>query len=291
MSRFADALTQNTAASFAPGQSNAILDPKYGGMNGMSMDYAEWVSAQAYHQKNLIAFVIEYPKGFDYLPPADRAAWIQSYKAIIELHPQSITGLNSGLEVDVAENAVGGAGQMFEDFINVTEQRSQPQFEWIEKTGMVFGSFWSTFIRTFMMNPATKFADIMTLASQRPTDQLADLYSGTILFVEPDATMLSPVNAWLCTNFWPRSTSEITGKRDLTQAAETRNVSIQFASLTQQGLGVKTFARQILQSVNVTGANPTNRPAFVQAIDASLVAAPRGYKANVENLGAQAIQF
>jgi len=291
MSRFADTLMK-TGVGPTTGMLNSALDPKYGGMNGLSPDWAEWISAQAYIQKNLIPFVIQTPKGFDFLPDADRRAWIQAYKAVIELHAQSWTGFNSGIELDVVENPVGGAGQMFEDFTKANEQRTQPQGTWIEKYGMSIGNFWSNFIRTFMMNPHTQYPDIMTMAGiNRPVDQLADLYAGTVLWVEPDATMLNPVQAYLTTNFWPKSTGEMTAKRDLTQASDTRTVDISFAALTQQGAGVKAFARDILRSVQITGANPYNRPAFVTQIDAAVQAAAAGYKANVENLGARAVRL
>jgi hypothetical protein len=291
MSRFQDTLMRPGVGP-AAGMLNPALSSVYGGMNGLAPDFTQWISAQAYLQKNLIPFVVEYPKGFDYLPDADRRAWIAAYKAIIELHPQSITGFNSGIEVETTENAVGGGGQFFEDFTDAKEGRSQPQFNWIEKYGMSIGNFWSVFIRTFMMNPYTKYPDIMTMAGiSRPVDQLADLYSGTVLFVEPDSTMLNPVNAYLCTNFWPKGTGEITGKRDLTQASESRTIDIQFAAMTQQGLGVRAFARSILQSVQISGANPWNAPSFVTQIDPAIQTAGSGYKANVENLGARAVQM
>src|SRR5437763_10563818 len=135
MSRFADTL-MSTGVGPSSGMLNPALDPKYGGMNGLSPDYTEWVSAQAYIQKNLIPFVIEYPKGFDFLPDADKRAWIQAYKAIIELHAQSWTGFNGGLEVETAEDAIGGGGQVLEDYADVQEVRIQPQGNWIEKYGM-----------------------------------------------------------------------------------------------------------------------------------------------------------
>lgn len=288
MSRLTNALIK-TAVGPTKNALNQSLDLRFGGMNGYAPDLTEWVSAQAYTPKNVIAIMIEAPKGFGFLPALDAEAWTSAYKALIEQHPQSITGLNSSLEVEVAENAVGGAGQMFEDFTNVTEARTQPSFTWIDKSGMSIGNFWQTFIRTFMMNPDTKYADIMTLATNKPTDQLADLYGATILFIEPDKTMLEPIKAYLCTNFWPRSSGEQTAKRDLTQAAESVTVDIQFTALTQQGLGVKAFARQILANINLNNANATNRPAFVNAIDADIQAVGNGYKANVEKLGAQAL--
>lgn len=289
MSRFQDTLMRPGTGPVKT-MLNQAVNLAYGGMNGLAPDFTQWVSAQAYLQKNLIAFVIEYPKAFDLLPDNDRRAWIAAYKAIIELHAQSWTGFNSGIELETTENAVGGGGQFFEDFTDAKEARTQPQGNWIEKYGQAIGNFWSVFIRTFMMNPYTKYPDIMTMAGiTRPTDQLADLYAGTVLFVEPDSTMLNPVNAYLCTNFWPKSTGEITAKRDLTQAAESRTIDIQFASLTQQGVGVRAFARSILQSVQITGANPFNAPALVGQIDPALQQAPAGYKANVENLGARAV--
>lgn len=291
MSRFAETLIKPGVSGLSLNNVNPMIDPRFGGSNGHSFDYTQWASLNAYIPKNVILFVLETPKGFDYLPPAEKKMWVEAYKAIIELHPKTVSGFASGIELDVVENAVGGAGQMFEDFVNATQARTQPNLTWLEKYGMVFGNFWSTFIRMFMMNPETKYADIMTIAGTRPTDQLADLYSGTILAVEPDATLLNPVNAWLMTNFWPRTSGPIEGKRDLTSPSETRDVDIQFAALTQQGNGVKALARQILQNVNIIGANPHNRPAFVSGISADVQAANNGYKANVEKLGAQANVF
>jgi hypothetical protein len=288
MTRFTDTFLQ-AGQGPATGQLNpTILDPRKGGMNGWSPDYAEWASAQAYIQKNVNAYLIEAPRGFDYLPNKD--AWVGALKALIELHPQSITGLNSTYEVEVAENAVGGAGQMFEDFTNVTEARTQVSMTWIEKYGMPIGNFFRTWIRMLMMNPNTKYADIMTLASGAPTDQLADLYSATVLFVEPDPTGRFPINAWLTTNFWPRGSGEITGKRDLTSPSESRTIDIQFAGLTQQGTGVLTFAKKILDSVSLANASPNNRPAFVQDLSADVQTMKAGLKSNIENLGATAVQ-
>jgi len=291
MSRFADTLMKPGSGPQL-GILNQSLNLAYGGMNGLSPDFTQWISTQAYVQKNLISFVIEYPKAFDLLPDADKRAWIIAYKALIELHCQSWTGFQGGYELEVIENAVGGSGQMMEDFTKATEARTQPQGEWPEKYNMSIANFWRTFVRTFMINPQTGYPDIMTMTGiTRPTDHLADLYAGTVLFVEPDATMLNPVQAYLVANFWPKSTGEITAKRDLTQAAEQKMVSIQFAALTQQGQGVNNLAREVLQSVQISGANPWNRPAFVSQIDAAVQAAAAGYKANVEQLGAQAVRF
>lgn len=287
MTRFTDAFLQQGQGP-AMGQLNpTVLDVRKGGMNGWHPDYAEWASAQAYIQKNVNAYLIEAPRGFDYL--TNKEAWIGALKALIELHPQSITGLASTYEVEVAENAVGGAGQMFEDFTNVTEARSQISISWIEKYGMPIGNFMRTWIRMLMMNPATKYADIMTLANGAPADQLADLYSATVLFVEPDPTGKFPVNAWLTTNFWPRSSGEITGKRDLTSPSESRTIDIQFAGLTQQGAGVMTFAKKILDSISLANASPWNNPAFVQEIHADVQAMKAGIKSNIETLGSTAV--
>lgn len=286
MSRLRDAILA-TGTGYTAGRNNVIVDLQYGGMGGQSPDLTEWVSNQSYIRKNLFALLMESPKGFQYLPNPE--AWVGTLRALVELHPLSITGLNAGLEVEVTETAVGGAGEMHQDFTDVKRARSNPVFRWNEKYGMPIATFLEGWITYLMMDPATKYANITTLSGRKPTDMLADMYAMTVCFIEPDAVHDKPQKAWLCTNMWPQGTGEIIGSRELTAAGEPTTYDINFTALTQYGAGVLLLAERLMAGINITGANPYLRPAFIEEIDADVLAARKGYQDNVETLGDQAI--
>lgn len=286
MGRLTNAILQPTNA-FAQGHNAPMLDLQNGGQMGYAPDLTQWVSSQAYVRKNIIAILVEAPKGFQNLPNPDY--WIGTLRALVELHAMSIEGLQAGLEVDTAENAVGGAGQMFEDFVDVKQARSQPVFRWTEKYGMSVANFLYGWITNLMMDPATKFANVATL-SNKPTDMLADMYSMTCAFIEPDPTHTKVVKSWLVTNMYPKSTGEIIGRRDLTAASEPTSYDVNFTGIAQYGLGVDAFCQTLLTGINITGANPYLQQAFVSQIDAAVSSTSTGYQTNAQAVSNGAVQ-
>lgn len=279
MSRVSSALLG--ANAYGKGVNTAVLDLQYGGQMGFAPDLSEWVSNQQYTRRNLIALLVEAPKGFQYL--SNPTYWVATLRALVELHPIRITGLAQGLEVETAETPVGGGGEMHEDFTDVKRARSQITFTWNEKYGMPVTRFLAGWIRYLMMDPDTKVALINTISgnSTTVTDMLADMYSATMLFIEPDPTHTKVVKSWLVTNMWPKGTGEITGQRDVTAAQEKLDVDVQFAGIAQTGLGVDAFAQTIMSGISITGANPYTRAAFVTALDSNVTAATKSYSSNV----------
>ena len=287
MSRVANAILQN-GSSYAAGKQTPMVDLQYGGQMGYAPDLSEWVSNQAYIRRNVIALLVEAPKGFSLLP--NSASWIATLRALVELHPISIDGLQAGLEVEIASNPVGGGGQMQDDFIDVKETQSKVTFKWNEKYGMPIFAFLRGWITNLMMDPNTKFANVATLSGQKPTDMLADQYSATMLFMEPDPTHTKVVKSWLITNMFPQGTGEVVGRRDPTAASETTTYDVPFTGIAQFSLGVDAFAQQILNGINITGANPYLRAAFVNQITADVLAASKSYQSSVQAVGSQAIK-
>lgn len=286
--RVSDAILQPNYA-YAAGHQAPMVDLQFGGQMGYSQDLTEWVSNQAYVRKNLICLLVEAPKAFQLLPNPDY--WISTLRALVELHPMSIDGLNAGLEVETVQNPFGGGGQQQHDFTNVTEVQSIPVFRWNEKYGMPISTFLRGWITNLLMDPNSKFAGIATLGPQfAPSDMLADMYTATMAFIEPDPTHTRVVKSWLVTNMFPQGTGDIVGRRDLTQAGETQSIDVTFTGIAQFGLGVDFFCQQLLSGINLTGANPHLRPAFVDGIDADILATRKGYEDNVETLGAESLR-
>jgi hypothetical protein len=284
MSRLADAiLTGAFAAGRAP-----MLNPQYGGQNGFAPNLAEWVSNQSYVSRPLVCLLVEAPRGFQYLP--DPQFWVSALKSMVELHPKSIDGFAAGLSVDVSENnAVGGAGEMQQDPLNVTRARSNPSFSYIDKYGRPIQNFVSEWITNLIMDPDSKVPNIATSGRLKPADLLADMYGATMLFFEPDPLHATVNKAWLTTNMYPKLTGDITGKRDLTAGGENSEFTIDFTGISQSTLGVRAFAQSILTNINLTNANPNLRPAFVQKIDSEVAAAGRGYGEQIKQLADTAI--
>lgn len=285
MARLTDAVLQSRA--YSRGTTAPMLDLTYGGQMGYAPDLREWVSNANYIRRNVFCLLLESPKFMQYLPEPDK--WRSTMKALVELHPRRITGLNRGLEVSVVSTPVGGGGEEQEEFNNVTRARSTPSFEWDEKYGMPIATFFYNYITYGMMDPDTKVANIGTLPGSVPSDMLPDMYAATMIFIEPDPTHRKVVQAWLCTNMFPKGTGEIIGERDITAAKDITQRSIEWTAITQTGLGVHALAQKLLDRVNITNANPYLRPAFIQDIDPNVSAQPRGYQSQAEDLGATAL--
>lgn len=285
MSRITEAVLGQKAMGV--GEQYTMLDITYGGQQGWAPNLTEWVSNQAYVRRNLVCVLLEAPRFFTLMP--DPAKWVSSLKSLVELHCKSIEGFNAGLTVEFDEHPVGGAGEMQQEFTDVKRARTEPVFNFVEKYGMPIQTFLYNWITYGMMDPDTKYAMVGTLSNKRPDDLLADWYSMSCLFFEPDPQHRKIQKAWVTTNMMPKSTGEIIGKRELAAASEVLNLSVEFTGISQYNLGTKIFAQQILDTINMNNSNPYLRPSFISSIAPDVIAAADGYKKNVEDLGKAAV--
>lgn len=284
MGRLTDALM---TGAYVRNVDRPVLDLKYGGQQGWSPNLAEWVSNQAYVTRPLICIVLEVPRIFTVMP--DSAKWIASCKSLFETHAKSIDGFNAGLKVDFDSHTVGGAGEIQEEVINVTRETSTPKFTFVEKYGRPIQTFLEYWIRYGLMDPEAKFALISTLTNSQVTDLLADWFTATCLFIEPDPMHRNVSKAWLTTNMMPKGTGDITAKRDLSSSQELVTLDIEFTGLSQYGTGVNFFAQNILKNINITHADPNMRPSYADKISPDVEAAERGYKKWAETVGSTAV--
>lgn len=270
------------------GMKNPVLDPSISGQMGFAPDLRYWVNNANLKQQNLIPILIEAPRAFQYLNNPDKR--IAILRAMVEIHPRSIEGLDASLNVAVDGTPVGGDGQQQQEFVNVTREVSQPTFVWDDKYGRPFGLTLEDWVTQTMADPATKVANVATLAGNRPTDMLPDQYSMTMLFIEPDPTMRSVIKAFLCANMFPQGKiADYTGRRDITQAMNLVQYSQQFTALTQIGAGVNMIAQTVLEGININNANPNMRAAFIQEISKDVLAAQAGWAKQTAEFGQNAI--
>ena len=96
MARVRNAILGNKA--YARGTNSEVLNLKFGGQFGWSPNLTEWVSNQAHVARNLIPILLEAPKFFNLMPNPN--VWVETLRALVELHCTSIEGFDAGLEVE-----------------------------------------------------------------------------------------------------------------------------------------------------------------------------------------------
>lgn len=270
-----------------------IIDLKKGGQFGHMMDYAALASATPYVRQNLIAILLEAPRGFQYMDRPE--IWRASLKSIIEEQSKSITGLNSTLKIENVEQAVGGAGEQISAVSNVTREQSRPVHSINEKYNMSVATFINSWILELMMDPETKYPNIITRGDKRSqlTDHLADFYGATVIYFEPDPIFRHVIKAWLC--YFVRPADEgvtIEGSRDLTTGKEELSVDLTMTAVSQVGAGPIELAQKILDSLNPTNANPWQRPANINQVSADVRAVTdAGYAEGLSNAAKMALQL
>lgn len=282
MSRIQNAILQ-AGSAHSLGVQTPMIDLTFGGQQGFSPEYAEWVSNASYIRRNIIPILLEAPRGFNYLPNPD--VWVRTLRSLIELHPLQIDGLNATLQADYTETPFGGGGQMQHDLSNVKETPSTPNFHYIEKYGRAISRFWRQYLLYLGMDINSKVPNIATLSTASGlTDFLPDVTTFTCLFIEPDPLMKKVTQSWLVTNMSPRGTGDIIGSMDKTQDGQTTQIEIQFTGIHQYNTGVDQFAQRILDGMSIIGANPNLRQAFIQDVAADVKAATKGYASGIQSL-------
>lgn len=285
MSRITEAVLGQV--SFGRNANQPILDPTYGGQFGYAPNLTEWVSNQGYVARNAICILLEAPRFFQLMPDPNK--WVSALKSILELHCRTIEGYNAGLKLEFDEHPVGGAGEMQQEVTDSKRDRTEPSFTFVEKYGNSIQLFLQNWIQYGIMDPDTKYALISTLSGQKPEDLLADWYTCSVLVMEPDPTHQKVIKAWVTANMMPMTTDTIEAKRDLASARELKTLTVGFTGVSQTGLGVINFAQSILDSINMSNANPYLRPSFVNKVDEEISSTQEGYVNGVEKLGNTAV--
>ena len=285
MNRIADTILQK-GQGYAANSVAPMMNLANGGQLGMIPEYTEIINNTAYIRKNLVLIVVSAPTGFDYLDNPE--IWRAAFRAAFELHPKVIEGFARGLEVEYVQTPVGAAGEQQDHAVDVKRAQTQLSISWDEKDGMPIYNLLEGWIMELIMDPNTKVAGVMTRAN-RPADLLPDVQGATMLAYEPNVQHTAPLKAWLGTNIMPKGTGENIGRREVTAAAELTSYNIQFTGVWQTGKGVLALAEKIMAAISLTGANANNRPAFVDAIDANILATKKSYENNIENAGSTAV--
>lgn len=278
MARHKDSLLGANSKSYSSQSTTPMVNLAVGGQNGYSTDLMRFHANTDYVGRNLIAKLIEPPRGFGLYGTSEAQEMTNALKGIVEMHAQTWEGLNRTLTVNTVDSPLGGAGEMQQTPSNVVRARSEPTLTVPEKYGSPVRALHEMWITDLIMDPDTKVPGIVARQNAiKPTDLLPDMYSMTVLFFEPDPTFTKVHRAWLVGNMFPLTAGEDVGRRDKTQDGSNLILSIQYTGIQQVGLGVNRFAQKILDSMNVTGTNPNMAPSFVSEIDRAVASSQYGY--------------
>lgn len=260
-----------------------MVDIAVTGQHGHSDNLETYISNTLYVSKPLIAFLIDAPRGFQLLENGDKLT--AALKAFIETHSETIEGLNASITIDVADAPVGGSEEIQQDVTNITRARSAPVHTVTERYGEAYTNFFiHGWVYPLMGDPETKFPGI-AYSDIEVSDLLADMTSATVLYVEPDATGKKVQKAFLVTNMKPNNEFEIVASRDKRSGGQTRQLSVEFTAIQQVGYGVNKFAQKMLSELQMSGANPHYRKAFIDGISADVEAIETGgYGAHVSQV-------
>lgn len=225
------------------------LLPMIGGLDG-DKNIHSWMYNQSYHRRDLIAIVLETPKGFDFLPEPKQ--WHTAVKAMFEVHAKTIDGLDSSLTVDSTETDSGLSGAKFKEPSNVTRAESSVTLGGItEKYGIPFEILLDTWIRVLIQSPDTKAPLITTLPdADKITVYGPEYWTATVMFIEPDVLLRKAVHGWFTSNLYPGANPDIVGKKDKTAGRELKEISIDFG-----GFSIPSTNRRVMELANTILSN------------------------------------
>lgn len=269
LSRLADSLLTGGYNS----ENKPMLNIEHGGQFGWSPvigrivdgeHFSEFISAHRYIPRNVVAILLQYPGFFDLLRNPEK--WHKALKSLVELHSKKIEGLNAGITLEFDEKAIGGAGEMYEQAINATRERTQVKMTFDEKAGKPINRFLNTWIRYGIMDPDTKTALVGTLDTYKTDLYTPDYYTMTCLFYEPDETTRWVQEAWLVTNMMPKSDGEVTGAKDHNDAQGSIEMEIEFTGIAMSNNAVHTLADNILSNTSTVKVDPKYYPLNVSHV-------------------------
>ena len=260
--------------------------PMIGGKDNAGNPIHEWMYNQSYVRRDVIPVVLQTPRFFDLLPNSD--TWHQMCKALIEVHAQTIEGLNSSLTVEAAEREAGLEGAAFEEPTNVTREQTKISITVQERYGIPVEIFLDTWIRYGIMDPDTKAPLVSTLKGAEGIDVYThEWYTMTVLFIEPDILNRRAIHAWLVSNMFPHGNPDIIGKREKKAAKETKDITIEFGgfALPTTNVRVMEMANRVLNNLSLYTKTPDDILLPATDVASSLVGKGQGLDIYFEETG------
>lgn len=274
---------------FAQGQSQPILSLDLGGSYGHAPDFAALASDTPHTKQRLVVRVMECPRGFDHLDEPDK--WRRALVSIFERHAVQWSGITSTLSLETREVKYGHAGEMAETPSKMTRARTTPQGQYIDKYGRPISHFHIGWGLNLLGDPETNIPAVVTREGFPGADFLLDYIGATVLWFIPDISWRYIDMAWLSGGMFPKQTfPPEEGTRDGSAGTDLVEFTMDYAAVTQTGIGVKRLAQKVLNQMVLTGTNTMYRNAFLSEIDANVKATMQTYENQLEKIAADTAQ-
>lgn len=287
MSRYSNPFIGNRA--YGRGQAANTVDLAQAGTDQFAPNLANLAANTPYVRRNVVPFLIEAPRFFQYTSTPE--LYVRCLKAFIENHTRTIDGLNQQLTVDTAEAPVGGSGERIQTATNITRAVSNPTHGGWELQGRAISKFIKWWIQYGIGDENTKVPLIVADGNVQAEQYDATFYGATVLYVEPDPTFTDVVSAWLCTNMFPTATPVWEGSKDASQLGQNLDINVEFTATSDVSVGTLMFARDILQSLNISGMNPNENPLWLEDIAADVKAADNGVEGQLQRGASDRISY
>jgi hypothetical protein len=287
MTRYTNPFVGNTG--YGRGLAENTINLSQAGTVQFAPDLANIAANTPYVRRNVVAFLIEAPRFFQFTSNPDLA--VRSLKALIENHTRTIDGLNQQLTVDTAEAPYGGSGERIQVATNVTRATSAPSHGMWELQGRAVSRFIKWWITYGIGDENTKVPLVVADGQVSAEDYDATFYGATILYVEPDPTFTDVVSAWLCTNMFPLGTPPWEGSKDASQLGQNLDLNIEFTAASDVSIGTIMFARKLIQSLNLAGMNPNENPLWLENVSADVQKATNGIADQLAQGASQRISY
>lgn len=271
MTRLRTQLIQGLSYGQGREKNAPMIDVSLGGQYGYQANHGAFVANTGYTPRNVMSFLVDPPRGYDYLPNKDKS--IATLRALIETQSKQITGLRTGLTIEYAERQFSHAGHMISDAQRVTEAMSTPTHVWDERYGRAIHNFWQWHTRMLIGEPGTQQPGLMNVAATPPDDALLDLYTFGTLYIESDPLRRFVVEAWLVLGMAPTSTGELESQFDVSSSQGVPEISIEFKGIPIVTDGVRAWAQELLDAINYVNAGPMQRKSYIDKIAADVLAA------------------
>lgn len=245
------------------------IDITKGGQFGWHADYSGVVNATPHTSSPLICRVLTSPRGFNKLP-AHREQWHRSWKAMFELHPKTINGLNMTLNPSWSDTPFGAAGETFEVPTGMTRSKSNITFSYTEKYALAFTRMVKAYHRLFLYDEDTMHPGIAMITNEEDAlDGLMDFYTWTMIFIEPTRYLEHANRCWLVSNMGIKSSPPEESKRDKQSDNELLDFELEMTGIAQVGYHVDAIGNSILRAMKKTQSDPMRAPAFINGTRAT----------------------
>lgn len=255
------------------------LDLATGGQQGAMLVPHQWESSAAHVRQKIIPVLVSVPGAYRYLPETEN--WIASLKSMMELMPQSISGLNGTESWEGQEVNTGHSGEKFTSVVHSTRTPSKPVYVWSEKYNWSIARFWSMHNRLLLQDPELGFPGITAIPeyiNAGSPELLPRMTTFQMMFIEPDNTRSRAVNVWWCANMWGESGGEVVGSSEIQAASEIPEHTIEFNSFSLWNSSpVVEAGNRYMDALKNEDMRPFDLRPFEEGIEADVAAAQTGY--------------